>query len=157
MTYYKDFTVCTYFDASEWLCRLIAVGWLEQGKPYPKGSTDSRVADRIHLLRDEFQEAFPSRSFRGLHDCYLCSAIHAGRATLDHSHINLFIPHRGFVFVAPACVDHYIEAHQYLPPESFVDALMTCPSPLDAEYRDAIRASNRGFDAPLFNENSSVA
>jgi hypothetical protein len=75
---------------------------------------------------------------------------------LDNSHINLFIPHRGFVFVAPGRVDHYIEVHQYLPPESFIDALLTCPSPLSVEYRDAIRASNRGVDAPLFKHSPSA-
>ncbi len=54
------------------------------------------------------------------------------------------------MFVAPARVDHYMQEHAYLPPESFIEALLACPSPLAAEYRDAIRASNRGVDAPLW-------
>lgn len=156
MAYYKDFTVCAYFDSSEWLCRLMAIGWLEQGKPYSKGSTDSKVVDRIHLLREEFKEAFSSVKFRGLHSCSLCPAIYADSALLDYSHINLFIPHRGFVFVAPGRVDHYIEMHHYRPPESFIDSLLACPSPFSSEYRDAIAASNRGVDAPIFKDKPSV-
>jgi hypothetical protein len=157
MAYYKDFTPCTYFDESSWLCRLMAIGWLEQGKPFPKGLTDNVAVERIHVLRDEFRTAFPSIVFRGLHDCSLCAARNAAGATLDQSHINLFIPYRGFVFVAPARVDHYIHAHEYLPPESFVEALLVCPSPLSAEYRSAIQASNRGVDAPLFRNAPTVA
>jgi len=130
----------------------MAVGWLEQGRPFPKGMAEDRVAERIRLLREEFYEAFPSWSPRGLHACSICLALRDGSAILDRSHINLFVPHRGFVFVAPGRVDHYIEAHQYLPPESFIDAVLACPSPLGAEYRDAIRASNRGVDAPLFQK-----
>ena len=128
----------------------MAIGWIERGNHFPKGRTDNVVLERIHALRDEFRTAFPSIVFRGLHACSLCSAGNAGGATLDQSHINLFIPHRGFVFVAPARVDHYIQAHEYLPPESFAEALLACPSPLSPEYRSAIQASNRGVDAPLF-------
>ena len=117
MAYYKDFTPCTYFEESRWLCRLMAIGWIERGKPFPKGRTDNAVIERIHMLRDEFRAAFPSIVFRGLHTCSLCAACNAGGATLDQSHINLFIPHCGFLFVAPARIDHYIQAHDYLPPE----------------------------------------
>jgi hypothetical protein len=151
MTYYKDFTPCTYVDANDWLCRLMAIGWIERGKRFPKGHSASLSVERIHLLREEFGRAFPSISFRGLHDCSLCMA------RLDQSHINLYIPHRGFVFVTPARVDHYIQEHQYLPPESFIEALLNCPSPLSEDYRIAIRASNRGIDAPLFKSASTVS
>lgn len=157
MAYYKDFTPCTYFDGSGWLCRLMAIGWLERAKPFPKGRTDNLAVERIHVLREEFLKAFPSIAFRGQHDCSLCAARNGGGATLDHSHINLFIPHRGFVFVAPARVDHYIRAHEYLPPETFIEAILACPSPLSAEYRSAIQSSNRGVDAPLFKSAPSVA
>jgi hypothetical protein len=157
MAYYKDFTPCTYFQESDWLCRLMAIGWLEGGKPFLKGRTDSLAIERIHVLRGEFRTAFPSIVFRGLHACSLCCVGNAGGATLDQSHINLFIPHRGFVFVAPARVDHYIQEHGYLPPESFVEALLACPSPLSPEYRSAIQASNRGVDAPLFRDRPTAS
>jgi hypothetical protein len=37
MAYYKDFRFCTYFDTGAWLCRLVAIGWIEHGKPFETG------------------------------------------------------------------------------------------------------------------------
>ena len=150
MAYFKDFTPCTYFDADDWLCRLMAIGWIEHGQPFPRGAVAGGVLERIAVLREEFGKAFPGQMFRGLHNCTLCVANGNGYSPLDRSHINLFIPHRGFVFVAPGRVDHAIHAHGYQPPESFLQALMDCPSPLSDAFREAIRASNRGDDAPLY-------
>ncbi len=148
--YFKDFTPCEYFDTGAWRCRLMAIGWIERGKPYTVGATVARAIERIPSLREDFRLAFPAHSFRGLHTCSICSAQEPASPSLDQSHVNLFIPHRGFVFVAPGRVDHSIETHAYQPPESFIAALLDCPSPLGVEYRAAIRASNRGEDAPLY-------
>jgi hypothetical protein len=152
MTYYKDFTPCTYFDGHSWLCRLMAIGWLEHGKPFPKGRLSNLVVERVNVLRDQFFKAFPSLAFRGLHQCSLCAERKQSDATLAQSHINLFIPHRGFVFIAPARIDHYMQVHDYCPPESFIEALLDCPSPLSLEYRIAVQASNRGVVPPLFKD-----
>lgn len=150
MAYYQDFTPCTYFDTDAWLCRLMAIGWIEHGRPFPRGPVDSRVAERIATLRREFGQAFPAIAFRGLHHCSLCEASGKGLSPLEQSRFNLFVPHRGFVFVAPGRVDHAILAHGYQPPESFLQSLMDCPSPLSESFRQAIRAANRGEDAPLY-------
>jgi hypothetical protein len=150
MTHFKDFSVCTYFDANDWLCRLIAVGWIEKGEPFEKGEVNDSIVKRLILLREEFSTVFPSLIFRGLHSCSICSISDLAGAMLEHSNVNLFIPHRGFVFVAPACVDHYISVHNYLPPESFIESLLACPSPSSIDYRSAMAASNRGIDAPIF-------
>lgn len=150
MAYFKDFTPCTYFATDEWQCRLMAIGWIEQGKPFPRGTVGDGVIERIATLREEFGRAFPAVAFRGLHECSLCDAGGNGASPLKHSHINLFLPHRGFVFVAPGRVDHAIQAHGYQPPESFLQALMHCPSPLSESFQQTIRASNRGVDAPLY-------
>ena len=34
---------------------------------------------------------------------------------------------------------HYVESHQYQPPEEFVVAVLASPLPNTAEYRDAIQ------------------
>ena len=140
MAYYKDFTVCDYVDGSMWTCRLIAIGWIEHSKSYPKGNADLLFIRKVNTLRANFLDAFPHKCFRGLHDCSLCEA--AGR--LEDSHFNLYIPLGGLVFVAPGRIDHYLEVHNYLPPESFISAVMDCPSPLTEEYRELMRAANRG-------------
>jgi hypothetical protein len=150
MTYYKDFTVCHYFNTGDWLCRLMAVGWLEQWKPFPRGEVPIGAVERLWLLRQEFKEAFPHILFRGWHNCTICEYTSGATTPLKDSHINLFIPCEGFVFVAPGRIDHYIECHGYQPPESFLNAVLECPSPLSNKYREMIRAVNRGYDPPLY-------
>jgi hypothetical protein len=152
MAYYKDFTVCDYFDGSMWTCRLMAIGWIEHSKSYPKGNADPLFIRKVNTLRANFRDAFPDICFRGLHCCTLCKMAGSLDVSLDNSHINLFIPLGGLVFVAPGRIDHYLEAHNYLPPESFMRAVMDCPSPLTEEYREKMRAANRGQDAPLFRD-----
>jgi hypothetical protein len=149
MAYYRDFTVCGYFPQDQWLCRLMAVGWIERGKPFDKGGVPNGVIEKLRLLRGEFAEVFPRVLFRGLHSCTVCEHSSAGDVLSD-SHVNLFIPHQGFVFVAPGRVDHYVETHGYRPPDSFVSSVLACPSPSSFEYRELLRAANRGVEAPLY-------
>jgi len=151
MTYYKDFTECTYFNNKEWQCRLMAIGWLENGKPYDKGSVYSDVLDKIKLLNKEFRKAFPEIVFRGLHGCSLCKEKSNKENHLDNSCVNLFIPHQGFVFVAPGRIDHYIEEHGYKPPQSFIDSVLECHPPISIQYKNAMKSSNRGVNVPLYN------
>lgn len=152
MTYYADFTVCDYFPSGEWLCRLIAVGWIEHGRPFETGEVRSDLSSRIRKLREELRHLLPEEAFRGLHDCSICRASRAEPSQLEGSDVNLFIPHRGFIFVAPGRVDHYIDHHGYLPPESFIDSVVACPSPSSDAYRDLLSAANRGVEAPFFLE-----
>lgn len=150
MTWFKDFTVCDYFSRESWLCRLIAVGWIERGKYFEKGVVRAEVVEKLKLLQMEFFEALPEYRFRGLHACSICAMTDPARAMLDGSRVNLFIPHRGFVFVAPGRIDHYMEIHGYQPPESFINSVLECPSPASPAYRELLRASNRGVEAPFY-------
>ena len=152
MAHYQDFTVCDYLSKpwEKWLCRLMAIGWIEHGYPFDKGPVDAAVVEKLRALRAGFADAFPERRCRGLHDCSICERVDRAHARLEGSHVNLFIPHRGFVFLAPGRIDHHIEAHGYRPPESFSDAVMACPSPSSDKFRELLRLSNRGVDAPLY-------
>ncbi len=150
MAYYKDLTVCRYFPAESWLCRLISVGWIEFGKPYSKGRVSAEILNKLEVLRREFLMVFPEHKFRGLHQCTICEYECGCSEVLDCSHVNLFLPFEGFVFVAPGRIDHYIEKHNYLPPESFLESVLKCPSPSSVEFRELIKVANRGYDAPLY-------
>jgi hypothetical protein len=148
-------TVCTYFDRggpSEWLCRLMAIGWLEKGREYNKGGVGAEIVEKLKSLSQAFVGTFPSVIYRGLHTCTLCPIPTVGYDSLPGSDINLFIPTRGFVYVAPGRIDHYIEVHGYSPPEGFAEAVLTCPNPRSSEYRKRMAESNRGYDAPIFFE-----
>jgi hypothetical protein len=152
LAYFQDMTVCTYFPApatSEWACRLMAIGWVEAHHEFSTGFVNPRFLEKVALLRREFNTIrFPDINFRGLHACSLC----ANNELLGDSHVNLFIPTSGFVYVSPARIDHYVETHRYAPPEHFVEAVIQCPSPMSVEYRAAMSAANRGYEAPLFRD-----
>lgn len=144
--------MCTYFRSQagwEWSCRLIAIGWLESGHEFPTSAVNSSLREKLVSLRHEFAASkLRQISFRGLHACSLCKE----REYLSESHLNLFVPTKGFVYVAPGRIDHYVEMHQYSPPEHFVEAVMQCPSPTSEEYRQLMSAANRGNDVPLFGD-----
>ena len=149
MTYYKDFTECDYCCNYDFACRLMAVGWVEQGFSFEKGLVPNNFLEVLRALREGFDNKWLHGTvFRGLHNCSLCGELLYG------SHLNLYIPHRGFMFVAPGGIDHYIEVHGYSPPESFIEAVYRCPDPSSPNYRKAVRASNRGYDAPYLFEGS---
>ncbi len=151
MTYFKDMTVCDYFGGrQDWLCRLMAIGWLERDREYSRGYTDPKLMDKLALLRREFGVQFPGIKFRGLHGCTLCATAGNSPVILKESHINLFIPTDGCVYVAPGRIDHYIQAHGYAPREHFVEAVLKCPSPASDEFRELLAKANRGYDAPLY-------
>src|SRR5712675_9636 len=61
----------------------------------------------------------------GFHVCELCQF--DAPAFSD----NVFVPHRGKIYVAPVAILHYISAHWYRPPPIFIDAVLTCP-PIDS-------------------------
>lgn len=146
--YVRDFTVHPW-SGGDWLCRLIAVGWIEAWKPFDKGPVDRGVVARLRALRESFETRFRDFQFRGGHHCSLCRKLDPGVEPLRDSHVNLLVPHRGFVFLAPGRVDHYVETHGYRPPDSFVEAVLACPLPTEPAFREALRAANRGVDAPL--------
>lgn len=52
---------------------------------------------------------------------------------------NLFVPAADTIFVAPSLIVHYIDAHEYCPPQPFKDAVLGCPKMRSMKYLKAIR------------------
>ena len=130
MTFFADLSPCTYFDGVG-LPPLIAVGWLESGHTYAVGDPGKQIFTRLQeFQRSEWQPV----SFRGGHSCTLCRYGGSG------SHKNLFIPGPHVTYVAPEGIVHYINAHGYLPPAEFCQAVVRSPGSDTAEYFAALRA-----------------
>jgi hypothetical protein len=78
---------------------------------------------------------------RGGHDCDMCpDGEHAGNAErngekllLGNSEIRVFSD-ADVVYAAPTLIYHYVERHQYSPPDDFVRALLRGPLPPDPRY-----------------------
>ena len=147
MAWYEDGAPCKYFGA-ELTPSLRAVGWLAGGKPFTTGPLDRRVHDKLEELREGRQHArwtwLLGFMFMGRHHGDFCSGPDAAWCSM-----NLVIPGRGFLFVAPDLILHYMDAHAYQPPAEFCQAVLDCPPVPTTAYLEAVAANGGGvFLAP---------
>jgi hypothetical protein len=132
VTYFADLGPCTYFDFRGDDARLIAVGWLDATHPFTKGKPSPQfIAALARLLAQPLQPVL----FFGPHFCELCAP--PSRAG---GYLNLFVPSKHGLFAAPQLITHYIDAHEYAPPETFQQAVLDCPAMGSPEYIEAVRA-----------------
>lgn len=148
MSYFADLSPCTEFPIA-YSDKLLAVGWLDKEQAYAKGFVPQTVVTRlVELLVNPWQ---PVASL-GWHNCPLCRFTSGPRQfnlttdTLDTGYItiqmgtnNLFVPAQDCIFVAPSLILHYMDAHEYAPPQSFQQAVMACPDMRSMAYLKAIR------------------
>lgn len=104
-----------------------AIGWLEQGQPYPTGPVDRRFLEalRSHVHDPGYWYAVYAM---GPHRCDLAGCTGA----MGSQHV--VIPSATCVYVAPTLVVHYVEEHHYAPPAEFVAAVLACPEQSSAAY-----------------------
>jgi hypothetical protein len=158
--YISDLTPCHYhsgpFDADNWAVPLLAVGWLDLDHPYRQGQAPLKLMLRFEELREQSGRAYPQFRFRGLHNCSFCNLpdIHPPiRSSCD----NVFVPGRGVVYVATGGMSHYMQAHAYMPPLAFMDAVFGCPDIASEDYRVALIHANTGEAIPLRSNEPFIA
>lgn len=131
MTWYKDLSPLDMFGP-EASVSLRAVGWLARDHAYPTGAMPRDIFERLRdLLRDPWEPCVSA----GLHECDLC------QFDGQRGSSNLFVPGKDVLFVAPELITHYINAHNYLPPAEFQDAVMRCPGVRSMDYKRAVLAN----------------
>jgi len=108
------------------------VGWLSKGHPYPKGVVAPRLIEKLRELAIKMHV----NKTRGFHQCEFCGTIRR----LIRNQLGIPLEWRGHnrnlgsaeiwvaskdgvMYAAPDMVIHYIEAHEYLPPAVFLEAL----------------------------------
>jgi hypothetical protein len=146
VAWFADLAVCTYFEDSDpepiQSFGLLAIGWLERGHEYTHGAVDERVRARLIPL---IQHVWSPFQYLGGHPCHLCldSGGHEAHAIPGHpnSFLNLLIPGNGCVYASPELIGHYIDVHEYAPPEEFCIAVLACPPMWSDAYIDALRAN----------------
>jgi hypothetical protein len=99
-----------------------SVGWLGDRVP-STGSLAPGLLDTLKTLRRIHGH---DDGRLGDHTCEICGD--------HHERGELAIDHGGIRYVAPRMIVHYIEAHGYLPPEPFLDAIRHAP-PEPNDYR----------------------
>ena len=131
MAYYKDLSPCLYFDRSPYVYgfkKLYAIGWIDKGKPYNKGSVSPEFLMKIKSFIDNPHVGMP---YMGFHRCFLCSTFLGDD--------ELFIVGKNKIYVCPDSIDHYIEKHEYLPPQEFIDAVMNTKMLIGEDYKNRIK------------------
>jgi len=132
MAWFADFDECDYFGSAA-APHLRAIGWLQRGKSFPTGTVDRQVFDKLVEFRTESWQPIMTC---GLHSCDLC--VYEGEALGVN---NLLIPGKGFLFVCPELIVHYMNAHGYAPPEEFRRAVLACPPMRSMDYLKAVLAN----------------
>jgi hypothetical protein len=127
----KDLEPCSYLPR---LGRptLLAIGWLERHSEFMRGSSSPEFFRKLCELCANPWEPVASA---GHHQCSLCQFEPPAFGG------NVFIPHQGYIYVAPVGVVHYIAAHWYLPPQAFIQAVLACPPMRSLEYHKALLAN----------------
>lgn len=119
MTYFADLTPYAYFPAHA--AGEINVGWLDTSYPFPTGVTSPDF--RVHLTR--LCATQMAMLTRGFHCCPFCPE----RVANGSAEIRVVGP-SGTIYAAPQLIGHYVEVHDYLPPEDFISGVMNTPEGL---------------------------
>ena len=112
----------------------IAIGWLEKGKPYTTGKSPKILVEKLY----EFIKTREiTHAFLGVHECDLCNV------KLLPERLNIidglgskttFVTHKDKVYIFPDLIVHYINAHSYLPPTEFIEAVLNSKPQETMEY-----------------------
>ncbi|WP_405177761.1 hypothetical protein OG225_26325 [Nocardia sp. NBC_01377] len=129
MTYFKDGTTYSYLQ--EFADGAINIGWLDAAEPYAR--CESLPQDFIDTLIQMCRKSV--NKTRGWHVCNLCppstdivpaptvQKSPEGDFPLGFGEIRVS-SNTGTRYAAPDMIAHYVVAHNYSPPQEFVDAAL---------------------------------
>ncbi len=137
MAYYPDLSPYTYSDFGKG-DHTLNVGWLDIIQPYPEGSVSDAFLEclwgfcRWHVV-----------TMRGFHLCQFCNVptetvptIQRGDEVFKAGYAEIRVFGKDDIeYASPDLIYHYINEHGYLPPQEFIDAVLTSPFPDSQEYR----------------------
>jgi hypothetical protein len=95
----------------------VTVGWLENGYPFKTGPVPRPLLSKLRKLAED-----PKNPMWGFHECDICTTARRNRPQ-GNGEIHV-VSSDGTIYVAPTLIVHYIKAHNYLPPEEFIEAVL---------------------------------
>src|SRR5438309_700481 len=109
--------------------RVLAVGWLGSAVPFPRGPFDRGLLDCLLRLCRR-----PANRTRGFQVCDLCQPAVRGAPRMEQMAVDgkpvllgdaevHVAGEQEIIYVAPTLICHYVEAHEYMPPSEFIEAL----------------------------------
>ncbi len=132
MAFFKDLDTETQITSGP---HVRAIGWLALGQVYPQGNVGPEFLSRLTLFAGASSESVDALGWpvaAGPHTCEFCR--------LARGSDNFAVPGDSVVYVCPEMITHYVQVHQYLPPQEFVSAVGSAPLPGTPEYRTALRS-----------------
>lgn len=142
MTYFRDLTDYEY-HATFYRPGTKNVGWLGSGFGF---DTTQPTEELLSRLWDYCKISIAQT--RGIHDCEFCPGQNSYFAERNGEHLLLgtaeirVFRDRGTLYAAPTLIYHYIAAHNYRPPNEFVEAIINAPSPFTGEYLERLATLN---------------
>ena len=113
---------------------LIKVAWLEKGMPYTKGDVSKEFLEKLKNIGLKIRT-------KGWHDCPFC-----GNAKSSNQYRIEKQGKSQKYYDVPQMIIHYIEEHNYCPPQEFIDAVMAYviePKDTSFQHCDNPRWQNR--------------
>lgn len=127
MAFYEDLSPYNYEHYSK---RELNIGWLQNKYPFNTGEIPVGFINKLNLY---LHSDFTVFHYMGDHDCEFCNSCKDSACCEIR-----VVSNSGKIYAAPELIKHYIEVHNYLPPQEFIDAIMNGPAPGSPEYNDII-------------------
>ena len=120
MAKFEDLTPYTYFASNDKDYKILNIGWL--AGEFSKGKVPNKFLIELEKYKD-----YPRIQTRGFHNCPYCGN--------DRSSNEIrVISKAGIVYASPMLVIHYIKAHNYKPPDEYINAVLDAIEPGSNEY-----------------------
>jgi len=104
--YFEDL----HIEEAHYGVKFVKVAWLDKGKPYAKGKCPPEFIEKL-------KKQNPKIRTKGWHDCPFC-----GNAKSSNQ---FHFQKKGKTFYdVPQMIIHYIEEHDYMPPQELIDCVM---------------------------------
>jgi hypothetical protein len=129
MPYFEDLTKFSYHEKAS-VKNVINVGWLSKNHDFPVGKIALLA---IHIIKNLVES--PVNKFRGVHYCEFCpppikekidgfiSYKTIRECPFGNGEIHV-LGANGVTYIAPTLIAHYIEEHNYTPPQEFIDSVI---------------------------------
>ena len=118
MTYFSDLSPLTYWGPEP---GVFAVGWLDENHEFPKEKVSEEFENALGVACRSYLVKFT----RGWHECPFSCPVRKGFLKEASGSAELRVwAESGVIYAAPELIHHYVVAHEYRPPDEFVQAVM---------------------------------
>lgn len=115
MAHFPDLSPYTYFPGES--DATLNIGWLNSDVRFPTGETPPEFQAKLLLLCQR-----RVHQTRGVHHCPFCVGV--GRTDRAGSSAEMRVRSGITAYAAPTLIHHYVVAHNYKPPEEFIEAVL---------------------------------